>query len=306
LDLAAIDDRDESGGRVEIRQLRYFVAVADAGTFVHAAERLHIGQPTVSQQVGRLERELGVRLFERTTRHVRLTAVGERLLPEARAVLAAADRLRTVAAESAPGAGLRLGTSHGLGDRLYGVLDELASTAPDLSVRLVRSRQEERLAAVRAGDLDAAFVRVVESAPGLELVPVWREPLVVALPERHPLTAHDTIRLEQLGELPVRLAPQAKNPPFHRMITVALRDAGVDPPPGPPFTTLQDTLAEIGTGLPSWTVFYHRAELPVVRRVALRPLEGLTVLISLAVPPGVPSAPAKALLRACARVADAP
>jgi DNA-binding transcriptional LysR family regulator len=292
---------------VELRQLRYFVAVADAGTFVHAAERLHIGQPAVSQQVGRLERELGVRLFERTTRNVRLTPAGEKLLPEARAVLAAAERLRTVAAEAAvdPGAVLRLGTSHGLGDRLYRVLDELASAAPGLAVRLVRARQEERLAAVRAGELDAAFVRVVESAPGLELVPVWREPLVVALPARHPLAGHDTVRLDQLGELPVRLAPPSNNPPFHRMITTALRHAGVEPPAGPRFTTLQDTLAEIGTGSPSWTVFYHRAELPVVRRVALRPLEGLTVPTSLAVLPGAPSTQARALLRACARVADA-
>jgi DNA-binding transcriptional LysR family regulator len=295
------------GGRVELRQLRYFVAVADAGTFVHAAERLHIGQPAVSQQVGRLERELGVRLFERTTRQVRITPAGARLLPEARAVLAAADRLRTVAADAAtdPAAVLRLGTSHGLGDRLYRVLDELASAAPDVSVRLVRSRQEERLAAVRAGELDAAFVRVLESAPGLELVPVWREPLVVALPQRHPLAAHDTIRFDQLGELPVRLAPPGNNPPFHRMITAALREAGVEPPAGPPFTTLQDTLAEIGSGPASWTVFYHRAELPAVRRVALRPLEGLRVVTSLAAPPGAPSPQVRALLRACARVADA-
>jgi DNA-binding transcriptional LysR family regulator len=294
------------GSHVEIRQLRYFVTVADAGTFVHAAERLHIGQPAVSQQVGRLERELGVRLFERTTRHVRLTPAGKRLLPEARAVLAAADRVRTVAAEEATGSGavLRIGSSHGLGDRLYEVLDELATAAPGLSVRLVRSRQEDRLAAVRAGELDAAFVRVVESAPGLELVPVWREPMVVALPERHPLAAHDTVRLDQLGELPVRLAPERNNPPFHRMITTALRTAGVDPPAGPPFTTLQDTLAEIGTGPPSWTVFYHRSELPVVRRVALRRLEGLTVLTSLAAPPGVPSPQVRQLLRACARASD--
>jgi hypothetical protein len=84
------------------------------------------------------------------------------------------------------------------------------------------------------------------------------------------------------------------------MITAALRDAGVDPPAGPPFTTLQDTLAEIGAGPPSWTVFYHRAELPVVRRVA-----DLTLPISLAVPPGVPSPQLRMLLAACARVADA-
>jgi DNA-binding transcriptional LysR family regulator len=133
-------------------------------------------------------------------------------------------------------------------------------------------------------------------------VPVWREGLVVALPESHPLAANETLRLDQLGALPVRLAPARNNPPFHAMITRALRDAGADPPAGPPFTTLQDTLAEIGTGPPSWTVFYHRSELPVVRRVALRPLTGLTLPISLAAPPGVPTPAVRQLLRACARV----
>ena len=110
---------------------------------------------------------------------------------------------------------------------------------------------------------------------------------------------------QMLNVLSTKFSRPGNNPPFHRMITTALRDAGVDPPAGPPFTTLQDTLAEIGTGPPSWTVFYHREELPVVRRVALRPIEGLTVLSSLAVPPGVPSAQVRALLRACARVAEA-
>lgn len=292
---------------MELRQLRYFVAVAEAGTFVGAAERLHTGQPAVSQQVARLERQLGVRLFDRSTRHVRLTPAGERLLPEARAVLAAAEHLRTVAAEAGRGAGavLRLGTSHGLGDRLYRVLDELATAAPDLSVRLHRARQEDRLAAVRAGELDAAFVRVVESAPGLELVPVWRDPLVVALPEHHPLAASDAVRLDQLGDLPVRLAPARNNPPFHAMITKALRDAGVEPPAGPPFTTLQDTLGEIGTGAPSWTVFYHREQLPVVRRVAVRRLTGPTVLTSVAAPPGVPTPAVRQLLLACTRAGAA-
>ncbi|WP_219414824.1 LysR family transcriptional regulator [Pseudonocardia nigra] len=290
---------------MEIRQLQYFVAVAEAGTFVRAAERLHVGQPAVSQQIGRLERELGVRLFERTTRTVRLTAAGERLLPEARAVLAAVDRVREVAADAGTGTELRIGSSHGLGDRLYRVLDELAGAAPGLAVRLTRARQEDRLAAVRAGRLDAAFVRVLKSAPGLELVPVWRDPLVVALPERHPLAERDPLRLNHLGELPVGLAPALNNPPFHAMVTDALRAAGVAPPPGPPFTTLQDTLAEIGTGPPSWTLFYYRDQLPVVPRVAFRKLADLTVLTSLAAPPGVPSPQLRLLLAACARVAEA-
>jgi DNA-binding transcriptional LysR family regulator len=290
---------------VEIRQLEYFVAVADAGTFVGASQQLYVGQPAVSQQIGRLERELGVRLFDRSTRHVWLTSAGERLLPEARAALAAVDRVARVASDVSTGVDLvlRIGSSHGLGDRLYRILDELASTAPRLTVRLTRARLVERLAAVRSGELHAAFVRVLQSAPGLELVPVWQEQLLVALPQTHPLAGEKTLRLEQLAELPLRLAPEASNPAFRALITTALREAGVDPPAGPAFTTLQDTLAEIGTGPPSWTVFNAGPEQPTVRRVALRPLDGLTATTSLAALPGVPPPSLRLLLAACASTA---
>jgi DNA-binding transcriptional LysR family regulator len=160
---------------MEMRQLAYFVAVADELSFGRAAERLHIVQPAVSQQVRRLERELGVPLFDRSS-HVRLTAAGERLLPEARAVLAAADRVRQVAADVAAGADgiLRVGTSQGLGERLDRTLEELRKTAPGLQVRLVSAPAAERVARVRAGELDAAYVRAVTSAPGVELLPDGR------------------------------------------------------------------------------------------------------------------------------------
>ncbi len=284
---------------MDLRQLQYFVTVADAGSFTRAAERLHIGQPAVSQQIALLERLLGVQLFDRTTRSVRLTAAGRTLLPEARAALAAAEQVRRVAAGIAASAELRLGSSHGLGNRLYRALDELATRAPNLTVRLTRAPQEDRIALVRSGGLDAAFVRILEAAPGLRLEPVWVERLVVALPEQHPLATQEQLDWADLGALPLRLAPAANNPPFHRLVTTALRAAGADPPAGPPFTTLQDTLAEIGSGPPTWTVFNHGPELPRVPRVALRPLAGSAVPISLAVPPGPPSPGVAALLDAC-------
>lgn len=87
---------------VEMRQLRCFVTVAEELHFGRAAERLHLVQPAVSQQLRNLERELGARLFDRSSRHVRLTETGALLLPEARAALAAADRLRAVAREAPP------------------------------------------------------------------------------------------------------------------------------------------------------------------------------------------------------------
>lgn len=292
------------GTTVELRQLAYFVAVADEGGFGRAAERLSIVQSAVSQQVRRLERELGVPLFDRTTRRVRLTGAGERLLPEARAVLAAARRTRQVAADLRAGTEgvLRLGVVHGPGDRVYRTLNELASVAPGLQVRPRRLPLPARLAAVRAGELDAALVRALTDAPGLELLPIWEDPLHVALPAGHPLARSSVLRLEDLADLPLRLAAREDNPPFHDLVSDACRAAGAAPPAGPPFTTFAETLADIGVGPASWTVFYEVAGLPELPRVALRPLAEPALTTSLAVPPGPPAPAVRHLLDALARV----
>src|SRR6266536_2662926 len=266
---------------VEIRQLTYFVTLAEELSFGRAAERLHIVQPAVSQQIRRLERELGVPLFDRSSRHVRLTAAGECLLPEARAVLAAVGQVRQVAAGVVAGVGgiLRVGTSQGLGERLDRTLEELRKAAPGLQVRLVSAPAADRIARVRAGELDAAFVRAAT----------------------HPLAAQPAVKLAQLRGIPLRLAPRSDNPPFHDLILGACADAGFEPLPGPPFTTPQDTLAEIGTGPPAWTPLYiAAADLMPMRRVAFRPLAGLTAQTCLVVPPGPPAPGLRHLLDACA------
>ncbi|MFE5549597.1 LysR family transcriptional regulator [Streptomyces sp. NPDC056534] len=285
---------------MELRQLRYFVTVAEEGGFGRAAERLSIVPSAVSQQIARLERAWGMVLFDRTTRRVRLSAAGERMLPEARAVLAAADRTARVAADIAAGDDgiLRLGIVHGPEDRLHRILAGLAAGAPLLQVRLRSLPVAERLAAVRSGELEAALVRAVRSAPGLTLLPLWRDPLHVAVPANHPLAAEPALRLIQLASLPLRLAPRENNAPFHDLILGACRAAGAVPPPGPPFTGLQATLTAIGTSpTASWTVFYEVRGLPPVPRVALRPLAGLDVTTYLAARPGPPGPALRHLLR---------
>ncbi|MEV5573858.1 LysR family transcriptional regulator [Spirillospora sp. NPDC052269] len=288
---------------MELRQLEYFVAVAEEGGFGVAAERIGIVQSAVSQQVRRLERELGVPLFERTTRRVRLSGAGERLLPEARAVLAALHRTRQVAADIRAGVDgvLRLGTVHGPGDRIYRVLAELAAVAPRLQVRPRRLTAPDRLSAVRSGELDAALIRALPQAPGLELLPVWTDPLYIALPAGHPLADRPELDLADLADLPLRLAPREDNPLFHDFITDACRTAGIAPPPGPPFTTFQETLTDIGAGAPSWTVFYEVVGLPAIPRVTVRRLAAPTVTTFLAVPPGPPVPAVRHLLEALAR-----
>ncbi len=274
---------------MELRQLVYFMAVAEELNFARAAQRLHIVQPAVSQQIRRLERDLGVQLFDRTSRWVRLTAAGERLLPEARTVLAAADRTRQVAAELASGGTLRLGTSQGLGERLPQVLDELARTTPALHVQLVGAPADERITMVRSGLLDAAFVRAVPRARDVELLPLWDDPLVAALPATHPLAAESALDLRQLSDLPLRLASRDDNPAFYDFILAACAAAGFEPLPGPAFTNTQDTLAEIGTGPSCWTALYAgAAEQITAPRVAFRPLVGLDPRCAQVLGDGVP------------------
>ncbi|WP_163507397.1 LysR family transcriptional regulator [Fodinicola acaciae] len=252
---------------MELRQLSYFVTVAEELHFGRAADRLHIVQSAVSQQVKRLERELGVDLFDRSSRHVRLTPAGERFLPEARAVLAAEQRARESVAVVDT---LRLGTSTGLGERLDRVLDRLT---PAVRVELVSAPAEERLQQVLAGTLDAAFVRGATGDPRLREIPMWPDQLYAALPARHPLASRSAVALGDLAALPLRLTNRRNNPPLVDLVVQACHDAGFTPKPASS-GALQDTLAMIGAGEPLWTVVYaaHAAQLRT-DRVAFRPLE---------------------------------
>lgn len=275
---------------MELRQLRYFVTVAEELHFGRAAERLHIAQPAVSQQVQRLERELRVQLLDRSPRRVRLTEAGLRFLPAARAVLAAADRARASIADLAAGRAevFRLGTVTGLGERLDAVLDAFAEQAPQVQVELLTLPVRDRLAQVATGDLDAAFVRAPEpgESPELDFLPAWDDPLVVALPARHPLARRESVRLPDLAEVPLRLTERRNHPALVDLVLNACARAGFEPSPAPTSTTLQDTLAAIGAGSPMWTVVYEsNARQTRNPRVAFRPFAdgGLSLPIALAV-----------------------
>jgi DNA-binding transcriptional LysR family regulator len=259
---------------VELRQLRYFVTVAEELHFGRAAERLHIVQPAVSQQVRRLERELGVTLLARTTRSVALTEAGQRFLPQARSVLAAADRaVDSVAEFRAAGALVRLGTSEGLGDRLDALLRSFARLSPSASLELLHAPTMQRLQRVRDGSLDATIVRGSWPASGLDFTPLWMDEVVVALPASHPLAASSEVSFASLASLPARLSPPSRNQPLYDLVMSSCREAGFEPVLGKEFTTAQDTLGTLGFGRPHWTVFYRaHANLLPVPGVVFRPL----------------------------------
>ncbi|MFE9427134.1 LysR family transcriptional regulator [Kitasatospora sp. NPDC006697] len=287
---------------MELRQLRYFVTVAEELHFGRAAERLLIGQPAVSQQIRRLERELKVELFDRNPRTVRLTPAGQAFLPAARSVLTAEDAARAVAAGLATGRTgvLSLGTITGLGERLDRILDTFESQAPGLRVELVSAPVRERLARLADGRLDAAFVRgaLPEHSPELTHLPLWQDALVAAVPARHPLAERPALDLAELAALPLRLTERRNNPALVDLVLDSCHAAGFEPIPGPVSQTLQDTLAAIGSGTPMWTVVYGgNARIMRIPRVAFVPFAdpALALPTALAVRRG-PLSPALELL----------
>jgi DNA-binding transcriptional LysR family regulator len=290
---------------VELRQVRYFITVAEELHFGRAAERLLIVQSAVSQQIRRLERELGADLFDRSSRHVRLTEAGEAFLAPARRILEAEREAVAAVARLGPvrETRLRLGTSTGLGAHLDRVLAALADADPLLRFELSSGPADERLARVAAGELDAAFVRGVEEGPaGVRLLPVWRDELVVALPAGHPAARQERVALSALAGLPLYLTARRRNPPLVDLVTDACRDAGFEPLPGPGHSSLQDTLAALGAGAPGWTVVYAaHAEQLATTRVAFRPAcgPGLVLPAALAVREGELPRRVRLLLDAC-------
>lgn len=245
---------------MELRELEGFVAVAEHLHFGRAAGALSIGQPAVSQQVAKLERELGVDLLDRSGRTVRLTPAGSRFLPRARAVLASVEQARAsvldLQDEDRPGA-LRVGSCAGLGDRMDRLLQLLRDLAPTTSVELVSASSRARLERVAAGQLDAAFVRGSVRFPDLDVVEVWQDQLLVVLPAAHSLAASGIVDLADLAELPLRIVPRRLNPPLVDLVISACADAGFTPVLAAHWDSLENMIGTITTGPPSWTVVYE-------------------------------------------------
>jgi DNA-binding transcriptional LysR family regulator len=218
---------------MELRHLRYFVAVAEAGSFLRAASRLRVAQPALSKQIRDLEREVGVPLFERLPRGARLTPAGEHFLPDARHALESAAR----AVATARGADTRPGLKFGHGD-LYVytpvVLRLLAAfrrALPETPVHVVRVTEAEQEAALRERRIDVAAMFVgAWPVPGLEALQLADCAVTgVLLPATHPLAAQPEIRLHDLGDLMWLHPSQRRRPQLYRVLRTALESRGLVP-----------------------------------------------------------------------------
>ncbi|WP_329579072.1 LysR family transcriptional regulator [Kitasatospora sp. NBC_01250] len=196
---------------MELRQLEYLVTVAEERNFTRAAERLHVAQPGVSAQIRKLERELGEELLDRSGREVRPTAVGEAVLPYARAALAAVAGARSAVDELA---GLVRGhlsvgtvTSHNVD--LPGLLASFHQAHPEVEITLMEANTDQLLAGLRTGRLDAAIVSLgSETPPDLECLVVDDQPLVAAVSHDHELAVHPVISLDTLRGRPLISLPR--------------------------------------------------------------------------------------------------
>jgi DNA-binding transcriptional LysR family regulator len=217
---------------MELRHLRYFVAVAEELHFRRAAERLHVAQPAVSEQIRKLEAELGVTLLNRTHRHVSLTIAGAALLEEARVVLRQADIAvrvtRTARQEQL--ARLRIGyIADSLPASIPQALAKFRTAAPGIEV-LLEGGPAPRLAKdVRSGTLDLAVVCLPAPVSDLRVASLGTETAVAALPAADRLAWYPRVSPAQIGERPLVLLPRAHNPAFHDGVVAAWRTAGLMP-----------------------------------------------------------------------------
>ena len=240
---------------MDIRQLRYFVALAEELHFGRAAARLHIAQPALSQQIRTLERELGMQLFERTNRRVFLTDAGARLLTEATAVIARFDE--AVANMQRVRVGelgtLRIGLFPGpLGQLLPGILAELRRRSPEVDVATRYLPAHEQVTAVLDGRLDLALVPSLppsrSAAPLVEKV-IDRQPLGVAVPAGHALARKRRLEPRDLAGLPLVWMARASDPSVYDAVLAALTAAGVRPRSLLESSTPESSLSIVAAGL---------------------------------------------------------
>lgn len=214
---------------MDLRHLRYFIAVAEELHFRRAAERLQVAQPAVSEQVRKLEDDLGVRLLDRTPR-VALTSAGEAFLIEARRVLHQADQARRAALGAGCHIDGRLRVGH-LCDAVPLALPRLlagfAAASPGVDVVLETCPSLELVERVSDQRLDAAVVCLPAPISGLRVTPFAEERMVVALHESHPAAGADWIEPHQLQGRPVLVMTRATNPAFFDGVITVWRAAGV-------------------------------------------------------------------------------
>ena len=269
---------------MELRHLRYFVAVAEELHFRRAAERLHMSQPPLSQQIRQLEEEVGAQLLTRNQRKVELTAAGAAFLVRAREILAAVEDASRQARRVQRGEVGRLAVGF-VGSAMYSFVPELLRAfreqAPDIGLRLHEMGTTEQLRQLDDGRLDVGFLRTPGRWPGLSFETVLEEEIVVAMPDVHPLAQRPLVRSSDLeGESLVLLTP-AGSPGLRAALATSIARLGGEEQIVQEVAEMQTVIGLVAAGV-GISLVPESVRALVRHGVTYRPLDGDAPVVRLA------------------------
>jgi DNA-binding transcriptional LysR family regulator len=267
---------------MELRHLRYFVAVAEETGVGRAARRLNVAQPALSRQIQDLERELGVVLFERLPRGLALTDPGQAFLTEARAMLEHAARAAQAARRVALGESGRVVVGYVEAANTSGVLPTAvrlhSERHPGVSVELRRLTSAQQWSAIRSREIDVGFVHArPHPVGGLAFAPVFDEPCTgVLLPAMHRVARRSELSIVDLSAEPMLLFPRAANPPLYDRVLGALRVLGVDAVVAQELPDVSGVLAFVALSA-GWHVVPASSCRVLPPGIVFRPVQGLAI-----------------------------
>jgi LysR family hca operon transcriptional activator len=269
---------------MELRHLRYFVAVAEEGSLTVAAQkRLHTAQPSLSRQIHDLELELGVQLLIRGPRGIELTASGRVFLDHARVALlqveAAGEAARRAAQSARASFAIGFLTGYEM-DWLPAVMEILRAELPSTEVVIHSQDSPDLAAGLIRGKIDLAFLRPEKQAPGLKFRPLRKDPLIVLMPRDHTLTARSSIRLQDIaGQTFIGVSP-IRAPTLWSVINDYVKPVGVKPDHQAENLAMAISLVA-STGGISLLPLYAQNLLP--KTVVSRPIQGAPPMVELVI-----------------------
>lgn len=247
-----INTREENMPRIEMHHLKYFVAVAEELNFARAAERLHISQPPLTRQIQQLEKELGVLLFDRTTRRVQLTEAGQTYLEEARITLAQVKRGVSVAQRTSRGEIGRLAVGFEASSA-YDILPRsrqmFKERFPDVELMFVEMRTDEQAQALLDGRIHVGFVLPPLHEDALAVETVLRESLMAAIPRNHPLSGKNKVALEDLAAEAFVMSSRSNRCGLYDQVISVCHNAGFTPKVVQEANEMQIMLGFIAAGI---------------------------------------------------------
>lgn len=268
---------------MELRHLRCFLAVADELHFARAAERLHIEQSPLSRAIKELEYDLSVQLFERTTRSTRLTWAGQVFMKDVRRVFTALEQAKGNVKAAATGYHgiLRIALSDDISpSRLAVLLAQCRADEPEVKIRLFQTPFLQQVKGLRGDLFDAGLAQSGEVGEGIIAEAVWVDPLVAALPTRHPLLIHKDIPLEEVLRYPLVLCHPEACEGCSQQIGRILRAAGAEPRIAEYVGTHDLLLTLIAAGYGVGLTCAARMAICLGAGVITRPLAGRSMMLT--------------------------